>query len=63
MNPLAIGAYLLLVTLYFVPVIIFIKRKSRISRPTPTQSDLAGQMPSEESPADGLVATMPVDRW
>jgi hypothetical protein len=62
LNPLAIGAYLILVALYVVPVIILIRRW-RSSRPTPTQSDSADQLTSENAPVDGLVATMPVDRW
>ncbi|HUY73517.1 MAG TPA: hypothetical protein VMW11_03290 [Candidatus Dormibacteraeota bacterium] len=63
MNPLAIGAYLVLVALYVVPVIILIKRRSRSSRPTRTQGDSTGRMTSENAPVDGLVATLPVDRW
>lgn len=63
MSPLAVGAYLLLVGLYVVPVIILIKRRSRSSKPTLTQGDSAGPMTSENAPVDGLVATMPVDRW
>jgi heme/copper-type cytochrome/quinol oxidase subunit 2 len=55
MNLWAIGVYCLLVAIYFVPVIIFIRRRRKGDRPAPTQHD--------QSPLDGLVATMPVDRW
>jgi len=63
MNPLAVGAYLVLVVLYVVPVIILIKRRTRASKAPPTQGDSTDQMTSENAPLDGLVATMPVDRW
>jgi hypothetical protein len=55
MNLWAIGAYCLLVAIYFVPVIIFIRRRRKVDRPPLKQHD--------QSPLDGLVATMPVDRW
>lgn len=55
MNPWAIGVYCLLAVIYFVPVIIVIKRRARITRSAATHGD--------PSPLDGLVATMPVDRW
>lgn len=55
MNPWAIGAYCLLVLIYFVPVILLIRRRSKITRPAPTKVD--------QSVPDGLVGTLPVDRW
>jgi hypothetical protein len=55
MSPWAICVYCLLVVIYFLPVIIFIKRRAQISRATSTHGD--------QSPLDGLVATTPVDRW
>jgi hypothetical protein len=36
MNPWAIGAYLLLALIYFLPVIIFAWRKSRVAFPVAT---------------------------
>jgi len=55
MSPWAIGAYCLLVLIYIVPVVLFVRRRSKISRPAPTKGD--------KSVPDGLVGTLPVDRW
>jgi hypothetical protein len=55
MSPWAIGIYCLLVLIYTVPVALFIRRRMKMRRRTPTKGD--------QSVPDGLVGTLPVDRW
>jgi hypothetical protein len=55
MSPWAIGIYCLLVLIYTVPVTLFIRRRMKIRRAVPIKGD--------QSVQDGLVGTLPVDRW
>jgi len=55
MSPWAIGVYCVLVLMYTVPVTLFLRRRAKIKRLALTKR--------EQSVPDGLVGTLPVDRW
>jgi hypothetical protein len=55
MSPWAIGIYCLLVLIYTVPATLFLRRRAKIKRLALTKGD--------KSVPDGLVGTLPVDRW
>ena len=55
MNPWVIGVYCLLVGIYTLPVTIFLRRRMKIKRLASIKGD--------QAVPDGLVGTLPVDRW